>query len=289
MMNTRAFLLSCTMALTSAAYAQSWISSTGVDSNPCTRTLPCATLQQAVNVTASGGKVSVVDPADYRGVTITKAITIDGGGSASSFLAGIVVQAPAGQIVQLRNLSIDGNNAASSNGISFVSGGQLVIDHVKVTGFDSCVSVALTGSGYTDLVIKDSSINNCSAYGIDIASGGPSLTAEITNTTVTSSEWGLLATAGRLSISGSTFSSPNIEIGQVGIQISGADAMIDNCQITRFTYGLYVSTSAQLNRSTLSYNGTGAVQQGTGIINSLGNNSFYTNGTNGTVTRVSFQ
>jgi hypothetical protein len=288
-MNIRAFLLSGTMVLTSAAYAQSWISSTGADSNPCTRTQPCATLAHAVNVTASGGKVNVVDPADYQGVTITKAITIDGGGFASSFLAGIVVQAPAGQIVQLRNLSIDGNNVANSSGISFLSGGQLLIDHVKVTGFGLCVNVALTGSGYTDLVIKDSSINNCENYGISITANGPSLTAEITNTTVTASDWGLFADAGRLSISGSTFSSPNVQSGQIGIQISGADAMIDNCQITRFLYGLYVSTSAQLSRRTLSYNGTGALQDGTGIINSLGNNSFYTNSTNGTVTRVAFQ
>src|SRR6266478_3294290 len=85
----------------SAAQAQAprtWVSGVGDDANPCSRTAPCKTFAGAISKTAAGGEIDALDPGGYGAVTITKAITIDGGGGqVASVLAsgtnGIVVQA----------------------------------------------------------------------------------------------------------------------------------------------------------------------------------------------------
>src|ERR687887_2786612 len=100
----------------SLAYAQAsrtWVSGVGDDANPCSRTAPCKTFAGAISKTAAGGEIDALDPAGYGAVTITKSITIDGGGGqvASVLVSGtngIVVQAGPADVVILRNLSING-------------------------------------------------------------------------------------------------------------------------------------------------------------------------------------
>src|SRR5882762_1005645 len=87
----------------SAAHAQAtrtWVSGVGDDANPCSRTAPCKTFAGAISKTAAGGEIDALDPGGYGTVTITKGITIDGGGGqVASVLAagvnGIIVNAPA--------------------------------------------------------------------------------------------------------------------------------------------------------------------------------------------------
>src|SRR5213592_312031 len=105
--------IALTTAGASAARAQAsrtWVSGVGDDANPCSRTAPCKTFAGAISKTAAGGEIDALDPAGYGAVTITKAITIDGGGGqvASVLVSGtngIVVQANAQtDVVILRNL-----------------------------------------------------------------------------------------------------------------------------------------------------------------------------------------
>src|SRR5262249_53393145 len=52
----------------SPAYAQAmrtYISGAGKDSNPCSLSAPCQTLQAALNKTLSGGEVQSLNSADY--------------------------------------------------------------------------------------------------------------------------------------------------------------------------------------------------------------------------------
>src|ERR1700722_5988219 len=75
------------------AYAQStptWISGVGDDANPCSRTAPCKTFPGAISKTADCGEIDALDPGGFGGVTITKGITLDGGGGqvASILVAG---------------------------------------------------------------------------------------------------------------------------------------------------------------------------------------------------------
>src|ERR1700676_5205555 len=94
----------CMCAMTSAAQAQAtrtWVSGVGDDANPCSRTAPCKTFAGAYSKTAAGGEIDAIDPGGFGALTISKAITIDGGGGqvASVLVSagnGIVVAAGAG-------------------------------------------------------------------------------------------------------------------------------------------------------------------------------------------------
>lgn len=60
-----------------------------------------------------GGEIDALDPGGFGAVTITKAVTLDGGGGqVASVLVngtnGIVVAAGSGDLVTLRNLRING-------------------------------------------------------------------------------------------------------------------------------------------------------------------------------------
>src|ERR1700746_1262060 len=119
----------------SAAQAQAsrtWVSGVGDDANPCSRTAPCKTFAGAISKTAAGGEIDALDPAGYGAVTITKAITIDGGGGqVASILVsgtnGIVIQAGPSDVVILRNLRFNGIGTGL-NGIRFLSGKDLNVE-----------------------------------------------------------------------------------------------------------------------------------------------------------------
>src|SRR5262249_53134171 len=116
--------------LLSAQASRTWVSGVGDDVNPCSRTAPCKTWAGAISKTAPGGEIDALDPAGFGAVTITKAITLDGGGGqvASVLVAGtngIVVQAGASDVVIIRNIRINGIAGSGNggiNGIRFLSG-----------------------------------------------------------------------------------------------------------------------------------------------------------------------
>src|ERR1700716_921364 len=96
-----------------AQATRTWVSGVGDDVNPCSRTAPCKTWAGAISRTAPGGEISTLDPGGFGALTITKAITIDGGGGivASTLVAGgnaIIVAAGVNDIVTLRNMRING-------------------------------------------------------------------------------------------------------------------------------------------------------------------------------------
>src|SRR5438046_5831778 len=105
-----------------AQATRTFVSGVGSDANPCSRTAPCKTFAGAISKTAAGGEIDALDPGGFGAVTITKAITIDGGGGqVASVLAsgtnGIVVQAQPTDTVILRNLSINGIAYGMNGGV----------------------------------------------------------------------------------------------------------------------------------------------------------------------------
>src|SRR5438132_3186628 len=121
MPNTMSLLIiSATLVLTclwaggaQAQASRTWVSGVGDDANPCSRTATCKTFAGAISKTAAGGEIDALDPGGFGAVTITKAITIDGGGGqVASILAagtnGITVAAGAADIVTLRNIQLNG-------------------------------------------------------------------------------------------------------------------------------------------------------------------------------------
>jgi hypothetical protein len=151
----------------------SWVSQSGNDLSPCDRTNPCLTFAAAIARTNPRGEINVYDSGDFGPVTITKSITIDGGGTFASIGAvgvnAIVVSAGANDRVVLRNLSLNGYGTGL-NGIRFLSGRFLTIDRVDISSFvGNGVDMAHSGAG--TLVVKDSSISSV-ARGIRMTAAG---------------------------------------------------------------------------------------------------------------------
>jgi hypothetical protein len=114
-------LLAIGASSASAQATRTWVSGingVGDDANPCSRSAPCKTFAGAISKTADGGEIDALDPAGYGAVTVTKTMTIDGGGTLASILnsltTGILVNAP-GKDVVARNLSINGGSACGGN------------------------------------------------------------------------------------------------------------------------------------------------------------------------------
>src|SRR5688572_11151735 len=91
------------LAVAPSAFAQAtrtWVSGVGDDANPCSRTAPCKTWAGAISKTATGGEINALDPGGYGGLTITKAITVEGNGTLASGLVsganGFVINIAAG-------------------------------------------------------------------------------------------------------------------------------------------------------------------------------------------------
>ena len=138
--------------LASGQASRTWVSGVGDDANPCSRTAPCKTFAGAISKTAAGGEIDALDPAGFGAVTITKAITIDGGGGqvASVLVSGtngIVVQAAPSDVVILRNLRINGIGTGI-NGVRFLSGKALFIENCNIFGFTTNgIDIASSGAG----------------------------------------------------------------------------------------------------------------------------------------------
>jgi len=301
MKNARASLvLSGAMALSLAAFSQApgsperWVSNTGTDVGSCLIAAPCRTFTYAVTQTPAWGQLGVLNAGDYGPVTITQAVKIDGGGLGSIQVTsgnGITVNTPAGNVVQIANLGIHGNGA--QNGIDFVGAGGLDIDNVQLTGFNND-GIDVVSGGVFDLVIKNTTIENCAGHGIQI--GTPdSGTAKIVNTHVRFANFGLeAADTVTVSVFNSTFSSPgNPTTSGTGIDANGSNILLDNVQVSGFGYGVNADNggviqlgSVQVSRSSFIDNSLALKIGPGGTIISNGDNRFYGNGSIGTFTKT---
>jgi hypothetical protein len=219
-----------------AQASRTWVSGAsgvGDDANPCSRSAPCKTFAGAISKTAPGGEISVLDPGGFGAVTITKAITIDGGGGqvASELVSGtngIVIQASANDVVTLRNIRINGVVAstvpAGLNGIRFLSGAALHIEHCTIFGFSqnaidinlntaSAARVFVTdtglnhnaggitarnaGAGTVFLALQRATLNQNSGFGLKVdGSGAGGILAAVSDSVIAGNGTGLLAQGG---------------------------------------------------------------------------------------------
>src|SRR6266852_7585813 len=109
----------------------------GSDANSasfCHCTTPCRTFATAAANTLADGEITVLDPGDYGGLTITKSISInnDSGGEASITVSGgttgIIVNAPnGGGYVNLRGITIQGVGFGTTTGLRFNTGFTLTM------------------------------------------------------------------------------------------------------------------------------------------------------------------
>ena len=167
-----------------AQASRTWVSGVGDDANPCSRTAPCKTFAGAISKTAAGGEIDALDPAGYGALTITKAITIDGGGGqvASVLVSGtngIVVQAGPSDVVILRNLRFNGIGTGI-NGIRFLSGKDLNVENCFIFGFTTNgIDIAVNQATAVSAHILNTVVKNVGGIGISATNANASIQVNV--------------------------------------------------------------------------------------------------------------
>jgi len=271
-------------AFASFAQAQAtrtWVSGVGDDVNPCSRTAPCKTFAGAISKTAAGGEINILDPGGYGAVTITKSITIDGGGSFGSILAsgqnGIIVNAPATAVVNIRNLSIDGAGTGV-DGIRFLAGKTLSVANVDIFGFTSDgIEVAKTAAGA--LNVDNTLISDCAETGIKVVSTSGAVGTAIGGSRIVNS--GFAVRAGNNAVV--SIRNSDLSTNTIGLLIDAGNAQANTDTVRFASNSIGISASAGVARmmhDTFFSNSIGINPAG-GSICSAGDNQFAGNGTNG--------
>lgn len=251
-----------------AQATRTWVSGTGSDSNPCSRTAPCKTFGWALSQTAAGGEISVMDAGAYGAVNINKAITINGEGSLASIVSGagpgITVSAAATDRVIIRNISING---ASGGTIGvFITGGHVTIDKCFIYGFTSGffggvgISVSTTAGDLVD--VRDTNITNSSS-GVVMQTTSGILVGRLDNVRINDA--------------------PVYGVASVS---NGAVIYVRHSFITD-TNTAIISTATgtvAVDDTELTNNGTAVNAQGVGSTITLNNNAIYNNGTGFAIT-----
>ena len=277
-----------TALYTAPAHAQAsrtWVSGVGDDVNPCSRTAPCKTFAGAISKTAAGGEIDALDPAGYGAVTITKAITIDGGGGqvASVLVAGtngIVVQAGASDYVILRNLRINGISGSGNggiNGIRFLSGAQLVVDNCDIFGFNNNgLDVAL--GAQAGVQVRNSTFRNIGGNAVNATSSSGFALVNIYNSSFVgraTAQGGVNAAVnGAISVSNSNFQ----ELSFAAQVSSGGFLNVDNSFISNSNNGVLANTGATANVASTGFYNVNTAFAGVGTFLSDGRNKIGNSG-----------
>ncbi len=301
-------------AYSAPAFAQAtrtWVSGTGDDANPCSRTAPCKTFAGAISKTSAGGEINCIDSGGFGTVTITKSIVIDCGGTFGSILNagtnGVNVNdsasgAPNTIVVRLRNLSINGAGTGLV-GVSFTSGKSLILEHVTIMNNNagSALAISFKPGAVGNLYLDDVTVNNnglgATGGGILVApTAGGSTHVSLNNTrvqnnsgvgikidaTATTSANGLLATiVGSESAGNGT-----------GLQVvaptgsTGNNVMVTGSAFANNTTGVNADGAfavIRMGKSNISSNTTGIT-----ATNGANNRSYGTNEVNGNITDGTF-
>ena len=283
------------IASASAAQAQAnrtWVSGTGDDMNPCSRTAPCKTFAGAISKTAALGEINCIDPGGFGAVTITKSMTID----CHDVYAGVLnantngvniafdnfVGSDARRQVHLRNLNFSGfdtgTRGVSITGSSLANGGEVYIEDCMIDG-----NFASTGHGVRDgrnggglLSVSNTTIRNMLGPGIATAAGFLSGTTKVVlnKVQVLNCSIGVaLSTNTRATISDSVISGNTTGIFSEDLDggVIATEVAVDHCVVSKNGTGFQGSTNSTIRVSnTTAMNNTSALFVGTVL--SYGNN-----------------
>jgi hypothetical protein len=243
-----------------AAQAQAtrtWVSGVGDDANPCSRTAPCKTFAGAISKTAAGGEIDALDPGGYGAVTITKAITIDGGGGqvASVLVSGtngIVVAAGPTDVVTLRNLRLDGIRGTGTgglNGVRYSSGAALHVENCNIFGFTGDgINVATSATG--TLFVTDTFVTN-NGNGIQIAPTAANVRSMLVRVRAQdNSGFGFYLHPAAGVGAGTVIDDSSALVNGTGIGVTGGMLFLGNSVIIRNNVGVAVTGGSVLSYKT---------------------------------------
>jgi hypothetical protein len=275
--------LTCTLfvvSLSSAAHAvtRTWVSGVGDDINPCSRTAPCKTFAGAISKTDPNGEIDALDSGGFGAVTITKSITIDGGGYIASILGsgtnGVNVNdsataTPNTILVTLRRLTINGANTGV-NGINFTSGKTLNVESCQIFGFTGAapngagIRVSLTVSGSNLNVSNTSIFRNRVGISGTTATGNVTLNVTGCNIKNNTTDGVFLDARAFATVRDSNFAFN----GGAAVSLNNSannSATVDDSELNHNQLGLFIGTgtTVRLGRSTVIQNTTNFTNNGT--------------------------
>ena len=286
---------------------RSFVSSSGVDTNPCTITQPCATFAQAYTAVGANGIIAALDPGKYGPLTsITSGVTINGNGWAAITAPaqgnGITINAP-GDKVTLIGLNIDGAGVGY-NGILLTSASSLTVSNCVLQNFSYNGSIAtgtgiymVPASGTLDFTITNTTAANNGISSVSLSywpvGGTPTANGVIDHVVSVANMTGFFiesiadgSGATNVTVSNSIASDNT----SVGIVVSGnasapVKVSIDDVSVSgNSTNGIEADGQASvlLGRSVITGNGTGVQNSTSGnTFYSFGNNQIGLNGTDG--------
>jgi hypothetical protein len=280
-----------------AQATRTWVSGVGDDANPCSRTAPCKTFAGAISKTAAGGEIDALDPGGFGTVTITKSITLDGGGGiVASILAGgtsgININAATTDVVTIRNLSITGIRQSTSpgtNGIVLNTAGALHIESCRIFGF-ATNGISITPSSMptagSQVIIDDTVVQNNGAAGLQITGNAADVHVSVYNSRFTGNVNGVVAADfSRVAISHSD-ASGNSSVGFLAQAANGNTTMniAESNAANNLVAGVQAGGAAansimRLSNVSLLANTTGMTTGTNGSIISYGNNTNANGGT----------
>jgi hypothetical protein len=250
----------CLLPIVAQAQAtRTWVSGVGDDANPCSRTAPCKTFAGAISKTAAGGEIDALDPGGFGGLTITKAITIDGGsGQVASVLVsgtnGITVNAGPTDVVTLRNLGINGIEGTGSgglNGIYYQSGAALHVENCNIFGFTED-GIHVGTSAAAALLVNETFLTN-NANGIQIAPTAGNVRSTLVQVRAQgNSGYGFLLNPGSSATGAGTAINDSSALvnGTAGIGVNGGTLYLGNSMIVRNNVGVVITGGSVLSYKT---------------------------------------
>ena len=288
-------------AVASAAGAQAtrtWVSGTGSDANPCSRTAPCQTFSGALGKTAAGGQINCIDPGGFGTINITKSITIDCTGTQGSILAantnGVIVNGANINVI-LRNIQIDSANTTTGNGIRILNARNVIIDNVTIENFAGTVGngrgitieTAVAGVG---VQVINSRILNTTNFGIHSTPTAGNVVLAVRNTDILRSGNSAIALINATAATiNNCMLQHNVGAG-VALQNANVTAQVSNCDISfngsGIANGLGGASVTRLYGNTLTGNTIG-VRIDAGSVFTYGNNGIRGNAGNETPTQPS--
>lgn len=159
-------LLVCLFSLTlSAQTVRTWVSTSGMDINACTRFSPCRNFAAAIEEVDAGGEVAVLDSGGYGAVTITKSVSViapPGLHAAIAPTAGDAVTI-IGAFVTLRNLFL--NSQGAVNGIYSPGVTRLHVENCTIQGFNGR-GIRFEAPANAQLSLKSSTVRFNSMEGV---------------------------------------------------------------------------------------------------------------------------
>src|ERR1041385_5691973 len=267
---------------------RTWVSGVGDDLNPCSRTAPCKTFAGAISKTATNGEISVLDPGGYGTVTIGKGLTINGTGTLAGILnqglSGVIVNAPATATVILRDISINGDGTGGTNGVRYLAGKTLMIDHCWIYGQTANATsrvIDVSKSAAGNLKVLNSIIENVTEDGIHANTSAGQILIMINNTNIMNCGGDGIEGAANVLLG---ISNSQITHNGNGIKSSGSGCQfnIDDVLIAYSSVALQASAGSTLrvSDSMITQNATGLSLNG-GVIDSFQGNSLAGNTTPG--------